>query len=290
MHVSGLFVYPVKSLRGFAVTAAALDELGVVGDRRFLVIDGTGNFLTQRTAPQMARIDAALTRDSLVLRADGAGSVAVPLQSPPAPQTHVVSVWRSHGLIVDECGDEAAAWLTEALGAAARLVRIGASFRRPVLRKPRYAAGVTPAAAELVEGRVVTFDRVNFADGYPFMAVGEASLADLNARLAARGEAWVPMDRFRPNLVISGSAPFAEDTWTRVRIGSLELRGAGPCGRCIVTTTDQRTGERGVEPLRTLATYRRDAHDPTNVNFGQNLVHETKSGTLRIGDPVVVVD
>jgi uncharacterized protein YcbX len=289
MHVSGLFVYPVKSLRGFAVTEAAVDELGVVGDRRFLVIDGAGNFLTQRTAPQMARIDAALTRDALVLSAQGAGRVAVPLRSPAGAATRSVSVWRSHGLVVDECGDEPAAWLTQALGTTARLVRIGASFHRPVLRKPRYAVGVRPAAAELVEGRVVTFDHVNFADGYPFMAVGEASLADLNARLVARGEPSVPMDRFRPNLVISGSAPFAEDAWTRVRIGGLELSGAGPCGRCIVTTTDQRTGERGIEPLRTLATYRRDAHDPSNVNFGQNLVHETKSGTLRIGDPVVVV-
>jgi uncharacterized protein YcbX len=288
MHVSGLFVYPVKSLRGFAVTEAAVDELGIVGDRRFLVIDGDGRFLTQRTAPQMARIDAALTGDSLVLRAEGAGSVTVPLRAPPAPPTRTVAVWRSHGLVVEDCGEEPAAWLTAALGTPARLVRIGASFHRPVLQKPRYAAGVKLAAPDPIEGRVVTFDRVNFADGYPFMAVGEASLGDLNARLAARGAAPVPMDRFRPNLVISGSVAFAEDEWTRVRIGGFEMRGAGPCGRCIVTTTDQKTGERGVEPLRTLATYRRDAYDASNVNFGQNLIHETKSGTLRVGDPVVV--
>lgn len=288
MHLSGLFVYPVKSLRGFAVTEAAVDELGIVGDRRFLVIDGDGRFLTQRTAPRMARIDARLAADSLVLSAEGAGQVAVPLRSTATSQIRTTSVWRSHGLLVDDCGDESAAWLTQAVGSSCRLVRIGASFRRPVLQKPRYAVGVTPAAPDLIEGRVVTADRVNFADGYPFMAVGEASLAELNARLRGRGEAPVPMDRFRPNLVIAGTDAFAEDSWQRVRIGGIEMRGAGPCARCIVTTTDQHTGERGVEPLRTLAAYRRDADDPSNVNFGQNLIHETKTGVLRIGDPVVV--
>ncbi len=94
------------------------------------------------------------------------------------------------------------------------------------------------------------------------------------------------MNRFRPSLVVRGCAPYAEDTWPRFRIGEIIFHAGGPCGRCIVTTTDQETAERGIEPLRTLATYRRDAADPTNVNFGQNLIHETKRGPLRVGDAI----
>ena len=118
------------------------------------------------------------------------------------------------------------------------------------------------------------------------LAIGEASLADLNDRLIARGEDALPINRFRPNLVIAGSPAFAEDTWTRFRVGDITFRTAGPCARCIVTTTDQQTAERGKEPLRTLATYRRDPADPTDVNFGQNLIHETKTGAFRVGDEV----
>lgn len=98
------------------------------------------------------------------------------------------------------------------------------------------------------------------------------------------------MDRFRPNLVVTGSAPFAEDTWSRFRIGTVVFRAGGPCARCVVTTTDQETADRGPEPLRTLATFRRDPQEPTNVNFGQNLIHESKSGVLRVGDPVELLD
>lgn len=290
MHLSGLFLYPVKSLRGFDVDSADVDALGLVGDRRFLVVDADGRFLTQRTLPRMAQIATALTSDALLLRAEGAGEVVVPLRAAGPIRHRAVSVWRSHELVAEDCGPDVTAWLSAFLDTTCHLVRIGDDFRRPVLRKPR--PDVVPAVrgAPLIEGRIVTSDLVNFADGYPFLAVGEASLADLNARLAARAEPPVPMDRFRTNLVIADSAPFAEDTWARFRIGGITFRAAGPCGRCIVTTTNQFTGERtGAEPLRTLAAYRRDASDSSSVNFGQNLVHDTKSGALRIGDPVEVL-
>ena len=140
----------------------------------------------------------------------------------------------------------------------------------------------------MIEGRIVTSDLVHFADGYPFLAISEASLADLNDRIIECGEDAVPMNRFRPNLVISGCAAFAEDTWSHMRIGKVTFRAGGPSSRCIVTTTDQITGERhGKEPLRTLATYRRDTSDPSDVNFGQNFINETKSGTLRVRDAVI---
>jgi len=284
MHLSGLFIYPVKSLRGCAVESATIDALGLVGDRRFLLVDESGLFLTQRTIPRMALVAAELADDDLVLRADGAGSIAVPLR-PRAPSKHrTVSIWRSHGLLAEDCGREAAAWLTALLGVRCHLVRIGEKFRRPVLERPPFTSA--PPGAAMLDGRVVSSDLLHFADGFPFLAVGEASLANLNDRLVSVGETPVPMNRFRPNLVIAGTPAFAEETWSRVSIGGLAFRSGGPCARCLVTTTDQFTGERAVEPLRTLAGYRRDAADPTRINFGQNLVHETKSGMLRLGDPV----
>jgi len=268
-RVTGLFVYPVKSLRGCAVSAADFDGLGFAGDRRFLVVDDTGKFLTQRVLPRMALVNATLAGGSLSLSADGAGSVSVSTASDPAAPPRTVSVWKSEGLQAEDCGPAATAWLSDFLHSKCHLVRAGTRFSRPILK---------------VTGRPGDF--VSFADAYPFLAVSEASLAHLNDRILENDGAPVPMNRFRPNIVVAGCDAFAEDAWTRVRIGGVVFRNGGPCARCIVTTTDQLTGERGKEPLKTLATFRRDAHDPTDVNFGVNLIHETKQGTVRIGDEV----
>ncbi len=273
MILSDLFIYPVKSLRGCRVAAAEVDALGLVGDRRFMVVDENERFLTQRTHPRMALISTALTAQTLTLSADGRGSRSVARvagRADASPQLRTVSVWKSEGLLAEDCGDDVAQWLGDLLGAAVRLVRIGAEFRRPILKPNVAGAG----------------DLLAFADAFPFLVISEASLAELNDRLVARGEEAVPMNRFRPNLVVRGCDPFAEDAWPRFRIGGIVFHAGGPCSRCVVTTTDQSTGERGPEPLRTLATYRRDAKDPTDVNFGQNLVHETKRGELRLGDPI----
>lgn len=271
LRLSGIFIYPVKSCRGFALPAAEVDALGFVHDRRFLVVDETGRFLTQRSHPRMALIETALTPGTLTLSAPGHGSISVPLQPPSAPRPLLVTIWKSENLIADDCGDAAAAWLGGFLGGRCRLARIGGKYRRPVLKK-----AARPG------------DLLHFADAVPFLAISEASLADLNDRLLARGEDALPMDRFRPNLVVAGCAPYEEDGWTRLRIGPLVFRNAGPCARCIVTTTDQLTARRGKEPLRTFATYRRDTSDPANVNFGVNLIHEVHTGTLRVGDTVIV--
>jgi uncharacterized protein YcbX len=273
MHLSGLFIYPVKSLRGIELQSAEVDALGLVGDRRFLVTDEHGRFLTQRTLPRMALIETELTPTELILRAPQSGCCIVPLLGSKPPVIKSVSIWKSVGLIAEDCGGEPADWLSTFLGVPCRLVRIGEHFHRPVLNGQKARAG----------------DVFAFADGYPFLAISEASLADLNDRLLARGEDAVPMNRFRPNLVIGGSAAFAEDTWSRFKIGPITFRAAGPCERCVVTTTDQLTAQRGKEPLRTLATYRRDPEDPSSVNFGQNLIHEAKTGSLRIGDPASVL-
>jgi uncharacterized protein YcbX len=284
MHLTGLFLYPVKSFRGCAVATAAIDALGLVGDRRFLVVDENGAHLTQRPLPRMALISTELTATALLLRADGAGEISVPLRATAPAPLRTVSIWRSHGLVAEDCGRAVSAWLSAFLGVPCHLVRIGEKFRRPVLDRPAFAAAGTHAP--VVDDRVVSSDLFNFADGYPFLVVSEASLAHLNDRLVSIGEEPVPMDRFRPSLVVSGCPAFAEDTWSRVRIGAITFRSGGPCARCSVTTTDQFSGERGHEPLRTLATYRRDPTDPTRIHFALNLTHETKSGTLRVGDAV----
>ena len=265
MHVTRLFIYPVKSLRGVAVPAADVDALGFVGDRRFLVVDSHNQFLTQRTLPRLALIETALTVHELVLRAPPGGSCAVPLRATAPAELLPVRVWKSEGLLAEDCGVEVAVWLSDFLRHPCKLVRIGQQFTRPVLK-----ASARPG------------DIFNFADSYPFMILSEASLADLNARL----DEPLPVDRFRPSFVVNGCDAFAEDTWKNLRVGTVNFRTGGPCARCIVTTTNQLTAERGKEPLRTLAMYRRATDDPTDVNFGQNLIHETKTGTLRVGDAV----
>lgn len=271
MHVAGMFIYPVKSFRGCAVSQAQVDALGLVGDRRFLVVDAADKFITQRVLPRMAQVATALTPDSLVLSTDTSGSITVPRRVPAGEAPlRSVTIWKSEGLQAEDCGDNVAAWLSDFLGQPSRLVRIGDGFHRPVLK---------PTA---VPGDVVAFN-----DAVPFLVISQATLGELNDRLAARGEDPVPMNRFRPNLVIAGATPGAEDAWPRVKVGDIALRAAGPSIRCVVTTTDQLTGGRHHEPLRTLATYRRDPHDATRVMFGQNFIHETKSGVLRVGDPVV---
>ncbi len=270
MHITGLFLYPVKSLRGHAVPAAELDALGFVGDRRFLVVDPTGKFMTQRTTPRMACIDARLSVGALTLAANGAGGVSIPTASDPRAPLRTVSVWSSEGLLAEDCGTVASAWLSDFLGLTCLLVRIGEKFSRPILK-----SSARPG------------DTVTFADGYPLLAVSEASLMNLNDRILENMGAPVPMNRFRPNIVVDDCTAFAEDAWTRIQIGDAVFRNGGPCARCPITTTDQLTGERDKEPLKTLATFRRDQGDSTRINFGINLIHETKQGALRVGDPVI---
>lgn len=272
MHVSGLFIHPVKSLRSLSVPQVELDPLGFAGDRQFMIVDGAGQFLTQRTLPRMALIETSLTSDTLTLAIPGAGMVHVERASDATAALRIVNVWKSEGLHAEDCGDAVAAILSDFLGVRCRLVRAGHAFHRPMTK---------PAAKAQ--------DRLSFTDADPLLVVGEASLSELNDRLIMRGEEPVPMNRFRPNLVIQGGDAFAEDTWPRLRIGDVVLRAGNPCARCIVTTTDQLTGERSKEPLRTLATFRRDLSNPTDVNFGHNFIHEMKSGILTLGAPVEVL-
>ncbi len=265
--LSSLHVYPVKGLKGIDLSHAACTDRGIEHDRRWMVVDRQGQFLTQREHPRMATIWTEVADGTLELSAPDMPGVEVPI-APGTAATMRVQVWNStcDAAPVSTFAD---AWLSEYLGLACRLVYMPDDSVRHSNAKYGGAS-----------------QRVGFADGYAYLATSEGSLADLNQRLRSRGKASVPMNRFRPNLVIAGTEAFAEDGWRELRIGEVVLRAAKPCGRCQVTTTDQMTGEvTGPEPLATLSTFRESSE--FGVMFGMNLV-AVKPGVIRVGDCVEV--
>ena len=260
-----LNIYPVKGLKGIALTEARATGRGLEHDRRWMLVGPGGEMLTQREYPKMATVWTELGVDALTLSAPDVSSVDVPLVAPPGPTVRA-EVWGTPCEAVAASAD-ADAWLCDYLGLACRLLYMPESSRRYSDR--RYAGDD---------------NLVGFADGFAYLLIGEASLADLNARLLERNHPALPMNRFRPNLVVSGSEPFAEDGWDEIRIGDAVLKSAKPCGRCQVTTTDQATGEVvGPEPLATLSSFR-DSKE-FGVMFGMNLV-TVKPGRVRVGDAV----
>ena len=259
--LSSLHIYPVKGCGGLSPAEWEVDQFGLRNDRRWMVVSLTGEFVTQREAPRLALIRPALETGWLVLRAPDMPELRLPLVPGTRDRVKVV-VWDdvTEGIPL---GPDAAQWLSRYLGTPVRLVWMPHDVVRPT--DPAYAAGY----------------RVSFADGFGFLLLSEASLADLNRRL----ESPLPMNRFRPNLVVRGTEPFAEDRWRRLRLNGIVLDVVKPCGRCVVTTTDQDTAERDPEPLRTLATFRlRDQQ----VMFGMNTVHRG-TGRLVVGAPVEVI-
>ncbi|MDF3194720.1 MOSC domain-containing protein [Pseudomonas sp. 1928-m] len=267
LHLSGLYRYPLKSAAGEALRETALDALGVQGDRRWMVVDAeSGRFLTQRLLAQMTQLQARwLGGTHLQLSAPGMADLQVAVPDEQAP-LRGVTIWRD-SLQVPDAGDQAAQWLSQFLGRTCRLVQVSESRARQV----------DTAYAE-------AGDKVAFADGFPLLLIGQASLDDLSARVGRP----LPMLRFRPNLVVSGSEAYAEDSWKRIRIGELEFRVVKGCSRCIMTTLDPQTGERSAdrEPLTTLKTYR---EREGAVYFGQNLI-ACGEGQLRLDMPVQVLE
>jgi uncharacterized protein YcbX len=249
IRLAGLHLYPVKSCRGIAVDEVRLADAGLEHDREWMIVNPAGRFLTQREEPRLALVEVALTDDVLVLAAEGAGRVSVPLAHRGAPVE--VTVWRDRCAAFDQA-DDAARWLTEFIGRPLRLVRFDPAGRR--LSDLAWTRGLEAPT--------------RFSDGYALLAISRASLDDLNARLPVP----LPMNRFRPNLVLDGLAPYAEDRLGDLVAGPVRLRRVKPCSRCVVTTTDQATGRVvGDEPMRTLKSYRWDA-SLRGVAFGQNLV------------------
>jgi uncharacterized protein len=268
MHVASLYRYPVKSLRGHSLAETVVERIGWQGDRRAMVVDGQGRFLTIREHPVMTQIDASLTADELVLGHADHGQVTVPV--PAAGPTRPVRVW-GDDVEAFTAGATAGAFLSKVLGRPVELVFLARPDARPV---------------DMTFGKAG--DATSFSDGYPVLLTTLASLDNLNDRLAEASAAAVDMRRFRPNLVISGASPWAEDTWQLLRIGSLTFRVAKPCARCVVTSRDADTGAQADprEPLRTLSLFHRAADG--GVIFGQNLIPDGE-GTIRVGDVVEVL-
>ncbi|MFE1250721.1 MOSC domain-containing protein [Streptomyces sp. NPDC058735] len=271
-HLHSIHVHPVKAVKGLAPREAAVEPWGLAGDRRWALIDGGGKVLTQRQRPRLALAAAEpLPGGGVRLSAPGMEPLTVCV---PRPEVRVpVRIFGDEIEAVPAEDDAAHAWCSAYLGLAARLVHLDdPATRRPV--DPEYAR---PG------------ETVSLADGFPLLLTTTASLDALNA-LIGRGEhadeGPLPMNRFRPNMVVTGTPAWAEDGWSRLAVGEVGFRVAKPCGRCVVTTTDQGSAERGREPLHSLGRHRRlDGR----LVFGQNLV-PLCGGTIRVGDPVTIIE
>lgn len=262
IYVAGLHVYPIKSCRGVPLNEAVLSDRGLAGDRRYMVTDGEGKFLSQREEPRLALVRVTLTPEELLLDAPDTAPMALPHHLPGGPAVQA-QVWGDPVAGIEhEAGGR---WFSAFLGRPARLVYMPDAARRPVDR------------AQGPGGPLVSL-----ADGYPLLLASHSSLDELNRRL----ERPLPMARFRPNVVVAGAAAFAEDRWARLRIGEVEFTGPKLCDRCSITTVDIDSAARDKEPLATLAHFRRwDG----KVWFALNLIHQGP-GSLRVGDRVVVVE
>jgi uncharacterized protein YcbX len=266
-RLDALFVYPVKSCRGIAREAARVDATGLADDRHWMLVRPNGRFVTQRELPRMALIETSLDDGVLTFAAPGRASLRVARDA--GRGALAVTVWKFSGSGIDS-GDEAAAWVSDFLGTPLRLVRFDAD--RPRVCAPEWTQG----EHALTE----------FADGFPMLVISRASLAELNSRLPTA----LPMERFRPNLVLDGLDAYDEDRIHELRSGDVAIRMVKACARCSITTTDQQRGALdGVEPLATLKTYRHD-RELKGVIFGQNAIPTGGVGsTLRVGQTFEVV-
>ena len=266
LTVQDLRIHPVKALRGYARDVVSVAAWGIETDRRWMVVRPDGHFMTQRDFPAMARIAAEATVTGLTLSTEGLDACRVPFPDDATSARRQATVWRDTVAALD-AGPAAAAWISAALGETCGLVYLADTDARPV--HPDYGqAG----------------DHTAFSDGFPVLLTTTASLDALNAALPEP----IPMNRFRPNIVVDGAAPWAEDRWRRIRIGAVLFRVAKPCTRCIVTTVDQMSGARPdkSEPLKTLTRIRRTA---AGVIFGQNLIPECQ-GRITIGERVEILE
>ena len=264
--LSEIWIYPIKSLGGISLPGARVEMRGLEHDRRWMLVDETGRFMSQREFPMMTQLACAVSNTHLEVyhKKTPSQRLQIPLDWPEHALTPMqVSIWDDtlEALAYPETINT---WFSTQLGAPLTLVGLPEKARR--MTDPRYAP----------DGQ-----HVSLSDGYPYLLISEASLEALNERL----EAPLPMNRFRPNLIVRGASAHEEDTWSDFRIGDVAFRGVKPCARCVVTTTDQESGARHQEPLRTLATYRKNGN---KILFGQNVIW-TGAGpaSISVGDLIV---
>ncbi|HMN43385.1 MAG TPA: MOSC N-terminal beta barrel domain-containing protein [Povalibacter sp.] len=265
--ITALNIYPVKSCKGIPLQRSRVALTGLEYDRQWLIVRPNGRFVTQREEPRLALIETALADGALTLTSAQAGTLRIPVDASGASVD--VTCWQDRCAAFD-MGEDASQWLATHLGAPHRLVRFDPAHKRP-------------ASAEWTNGVEAL---AQFSDAFPFLVISQASLDDLNARLTAP----LPMNRFRPNIVIDGVDAYAEDRADELRVeGGITLRRVKPCTRCIITTTNQATAEReGDEPLRTLRTYRM-SKELRGVLFGQNAILLAGAGReLRVGQSLLL--
>lgn len=261
IHLSGLHIYPVKSLAGITLSHSEVDEFGLLHDRRWMLVDENNQFLTQRTLAVLSQIQVDILPDGIQLFDAQQQNIIVP--RPESTHTRVVQVWQDTCQSLD-AGDAVAAWLNERIKQHCRLVYFPANSIRQI--DPNYAK---------------PNEKTAFSDGFPLLLISQASLDDLNQRLAKP----VSMSRFRPNLVVAGCEAFAEDCWQRIRIGDIEMRLVKPCSRCTIPNIDPITAAQSKEPILTLSRYRKREN---KVYFGQNIIADS-IGQLNVGMEVEIL-
>ena len=258
--LSEINIYPIKSLAGISLQTSEVEDRGLKYDRRWVLVDETNKFFTQRDFPEMALIKVTINKDGLHLqhKRKNIESLKVPFKFDHSKREHVI-IWKDTvvGEFYNQTIDN---WFSDILGIKCHIVKMPESTKR------------------IVDETYAKNKVVSFADAFPFLIIGQASLEDLNSRLTEP----LPMNRFRPNFVFTGGKPFEEDKWKKFKIGNIKFKAVKPCARCVITTTDQETAERAHEPLLTLSKYRKIEN---KVMFGMNLVCES-TGKVRIGDKI----
>ena len=260
LTLSEINIYPIKSLGGISLHSSEVEERGLKYDRRWVLVDESNTFFTQRDFPEMALLNVSIESSGLKLqhKTKNIEPLSIPFSFKHSKKDKVV-IWED--IVIGEFyNSQIDDWFSKILGIKCHLVKMPETTRRVVDKK--YAKNKI----------------VSFADGYPFLIIGQASLDDLNSRM----EVPLPMNRFRTNFVFTGGKPFEEDNWKKFKIGSVNFEAIKPCARCVITTTNQETAERFKEPLLTLSKFR---NFNNKVMFGMNLVSES-TGQIAIGDKI----
>lgn len=259
LKLTQIWIYPIKSLGGISLPDAYVVEKGLQHDRRWMLVDENGKFMTQRVLPKMSAFKLSMHNTILTVKYKEE-KLALSMTAPSSERAVEVQIWDD---FVNACETEPqySAWFSQHLGVNCRLVHFPEGNPRPI--DPKH---------------YVSDEQVSLADAYPFLIIGQSSLDDLNRRLTTP----VPMNRFRPNFVFTGGAPYEEDAYTNFTIGSTQFAGIKPCARCVLTTVNQDTGQTGDEPLRTLSQYRKNGN---KIHFGENLVARS-FGTVSVGDSI----